>query len=76
MILYVLTRDEHAQMLKSKFDRNITEFEDLARRELELLDENQRLERLSGEELQKDANKANSKPRNSPKPRPSAAWTT
>ena len=54
VILYVLTRDEHAQMLKSKFDRTITEFEDLARRELELLDENQRLERLSGEELQKE----------------------
>ncbi|MEY4569469.1 MAG: hypothetical protein RLZZ398_908 [Verrucomicrobiota bacterium] len=54
VILYVLTRDEHAQMLKSKFDRTITEFEDLARREVELLDENQRLERLSGEELQKD----------------------
>ncbi len=57
VILYVLTRDEHAQMLKSKFDRNITEFEDLARRELELLDENQRLEKLNGEELQKDENK-------------------
>ncbi len=56
VILYVLTRDEHAQLLKSKFDRNITEFEDLARREQELLEENQRLERLSGEDLQKDAN--------------------
>ena len=56
VILYVLTRDEHVQMLKSKFDRNITEFEDLARREQELLDENQRLERLTGEELQKDEN--------------------
>ncbi len=52
--LYVLTRDEHAQLLKSRFDRNITEFEDLARREQELLEENQRLERLGGEELQKD----------------------
>jgi hypothetical protein len=57
VILYVLTRDEHAQMLKSRFDRNITEFEDLARRELELLDENERIERLSGEELQKDETK-------------------
>jgi hypothetical protein len=54
--LYVLTRDEHAQMLKSKFDRVITELEDLARREQELLDENERLERLSGEELQKEEN--------------------
>ena len=54
VILYVLTRDEHAQLLKSRFDRTITEFEDLARREQELLEENQRLERLSGEELQQD----------------------
>ncbi len=56
VILHVLTRDEHAQLLKSRFDRAITEFEDLARREQELLEENQRLERLSGEELQKDQN--------------------
>lgn len=56
--LFILTRDEHAQMLKAKFDRNITEFEDLARRELELLDETERLERLTGEELkQEDAAK-------------------
>ncbi len=48
VVLYVLTRDEHAQMLKNRFDRQITEFEDLARRELGLLDENQRLERLDG----------------------------
>ncbi|MCX8497132.1 MAG: hypothetical protein ORN51_13205 [Akkermansiaceae bacterium] len=50
--LYVLTRDEHAQMLKGKFDRIVTEFEDLARREQELLDENQRLMRLDGKALQ------------------------
>lgn len=57
VIIYVLTRDEHAQMLKSRFDRTITEFEDLARREQDLLDENQRLEKLDGTELQKEANK-------------------
>jgi len=57
VILYVLTRDEHAQMLKSRFDRQITELEDLARRELELLEENERLERLDGAELQKDENR-------------------
>lgn len=56
VVIYVLTRDEHAQMLKGKFDRVLTEFEDLARREQELLDENQRLERLDGEELQKEEN--------------------
>ena len=55
--LYVLTRDEHAQMLKSRFDRQITELEDLARREQELLDENKRLEKLDGAELQKEENR-------------------
>ncbi len=54
--IFVLTRDEHAQLLKSKFDRQITEFEDLARREQELLDENEKLNRLDGEKLQSDEN--------------------
>lgn len=57
IIIYVLTRDEHAQLLKHRFDRQITELEDLARRELNLLEENQRLERLDGDELQKDENR-------------------
>ena len=56
IILYVLTRDEHAQLLKTRLDRTITEFEDLARRETGLLDENQRLQRLTGEQLQQDSN--------------------
>ena len=55
--LYVLTRPEHEQLLKSRFDRQITELEDLARREQELLEENERLEKLKGEELQKDENR-------------------
>jgi len=50
--LYVLTRDEHAQMLKSRFDRAIGELEDIARRERNHHEENQRLERLDGSELQ------------------------
>jgi hypothetical protein len=57
VVMYVLTRDEHAQMLKNIFDRQITELEDLARRELELLEENERLEKLDGAELQKDENR-------------------
>jgi len=52
VVIYVLTREEHEQILKQRFDRAITELEDLARRELNLLEENQRLERLNGEELQ------------------------
>ncbi|MBC8126658.1 MAG: hypothetical protein H8M99_05870, partial [Gloeobacteraceae cyanobacterium ES-bin-144] len=57
IVIYVLTRDEHAQMLKARFDRQITELEDLARRELNLLEENERLERLNGADLQKDENR-------------------
>ena len=55
--IYVLTRDEHAQLLKSQFDRVITELEDLARREEGQFDETQRLDDLKGEELQKEENR-------------------
>lgn len=57
IMVYVLSRGEHAQLLKSQFDRTIGELEDLARKELDLLDENSRLERLDGEELQKQENR-------------------
>jgi hypothetical protein len=57
VLIYVLSREEHAQLLKSQFDRTIGELEDLARRELNNLDENQRLERLDGEELEKEENR-------------------
>ena len=57
VIIYVLTRDEHAQLLKSQFDRVITELEDLARREEGQFDETQRLDDLKGEELQKEENR-------------------
>jgi hypothetical protein len=51
VILYILSEEEHAQMLKNRFDRAIGELEDLTRRERGLFEENQRLERLDGEEL-------------------------
>ncbi|HVJ46795.1 MAG TPA: hypothetical protein VM511_10445, partial [Luteolibacter sp.] len=54
--IYVLTRDEHAQLLKSQFDRAITELEDVARREMNQLDENQRLQKLDGQKLQEEEN--------------------
>lgn len=57
VMIYVLTREEHAQLLKSQFDRVISELEDVSRKELNLLDENQRLERLDGEELQTEENR-------------------
>lgn len=55
--IYVLTREEHAQMMKNQFDQYISEFEDVARRELKLFEENQRLDRLDGEALQDPENR-------------------
>lgn len=52
VVVYVLSRDEHANMLKNRFDRAISQLEDLARRERGAFEENQRLERLDGSELQ------------------------
>ncbi len=57
IIVYVLSRGEHAQVLKSQVDRAIGELEDLARKELGLLDENTRLDRMEGEQLQEEANR-------------------
>ena len=54
IVLYILTRDEHAQVLKNQFDRAIGELEDIARKEQNLNDENQRLERKDAKELQTD----------------------
>ncbi len=55
--LFILTRDEHAQMLKNQFDRIVGEMEDATRREQNANEENQRLERLSPEDLQKEENR-------------------
>ena len=57
IILFILTRDEHAQMLKNQFDRIVGELEDATRREQNALEENQRLERLTPEEMQKPENR-------------------
>ena len=57
IMIYVLSREEHAQLMKSSFDRIISELEDVARKELNLLDENQRIERLDAEELQSEEGK-------------------
>ncbi len=54
--IYILTRDEHAQMLKDRFDRVIGELEDATRKEQNNLDENKRIERLDNEELQEPQN--------------------
>lgn len=55
--LFILTRDEHAQMLKNQFDRVVGELEDATRREQNAFEENQRIDRLSPEELQREENR-------------------
>lgn len=57
VVIYVMSREEHAQLLKSQFDRTISELEDLSRKELNLLDENERLERLEDGALQTGENR-------------------
>lgn len=57
ILIYVLSEEEQAQLLKSQFDRIINELEDLARKELNALDENERLEKLKGEDLQTEEGK-------------------
>jgi len=51
--LFILSRDEHAQMLKEKFDRIIGELEDSARQEETNLEENKRIDKLESKELNK-----------------------
>lgn len=55
--LLILTPDEYAQMLKADFDKIIGELEDINRKELTQLDENERLEKLEPEALQNEENK-------------------
>lgn len=53
--IYILTRDEHAQLLKNRFDRIIGELEDNARREQNNLDQNERLDQNNdGKKLQEN----------------------
>ncbi|MGC6581912.1 MAG: hypothetical protein ACON4K_06260 [Akkermansiaceae bacterium] len=55
IVVYILTPDEHAQMLKKRFDRLVSELEDAARREQNNLDINRRLDQQNkGEDLQKE----------------------
>jgi hypothetical protein len=53
--VYILTKDEQAQLLK-QFDRIIGELEDAARREQNNFDENRRLEQEDAEDLQDEPN--------------------
>ncbi len=56
-LIYILSREEHAQLLKSQFDRMIGELDDLGRKELNMLDESKRLESLEGAELKEEVAK-------------------
>ena len=55
VVIYILSRSEHAQVLKNQFDSAIGELEDIARKEQNLNDENLRTERNMGKDLQNEA---------------------
>lgn len=55
--VYVLSKAEHRELMERRTRDTINQLEDAMRNELELLDQNKRLERLSGEDLQKQENR-------------------
>ena len=55
--LFILSRLEHAQVLKNQFDSAIGELEDIARQEQNLNDENLRTERNMGKDLQTETSR-------------------
>ncbi len=46
IILTILTKEQHSEMIKNDFDRLISKLEDITRRELENLDANERLDQF------------------------------
>ncbi len=57
IVLYILSPNEHAQVLKNQFDSAIGELEDISRKEQNLNDENLRAERKMGKDLQNEASR-------------------
>lgn len=57
IVLFILSPNEHAQVLKNQFDSAIGELEDIARKEQNLNDENLRAERKMGKDLQNEASR-------------------
>lgn len=55
--VYVLTKQEHRELIEQRTQSAINKLEDIMRAEQDALDENTRLERKSGEDLQKEENK-------------------
>ncbi|MEO1857246.1 MAG: hypothetical protein ABGY95_07785 [Rubritalea sp.] len=55
--IYVLTKQEHRELIEQRTQAAINKLEDIMRAEQDALDENTRLERKSGEELQQQENK-------------------
>ncbi|PQJ27843.1 hypothetical protein [Rubritalea profundi] len=55
--VYVLTKQEHRELIEQRTQSAISKLEDIMRAEQDTLDENTRLERKSGEELQQQENK-------------------
>ncbi|MFC4994002.1 hypothetical protein [Rubritalea tangerina] len=55
--VYVLTKEEHRELIEQKTQSAINKLEDLMRAEQDALDENRRLERKDGQELQNQENR-------------------
>ena len=53
-VIFILTPEEHAQVLKADFDKITAKLEEIAREEQNLNDENKRLSKKSEKELQND----------------------
>jgi len=56
LLIHILTRDEHAQLIKEQYEKLINRLEDSARREQANLDENQRLKKTDPEKFHSDEN--------------------
>ena len=52
--VHVLSKDQHAQLVQRRFERLLSQLDDVARQEQENLDENKRIERLDKQELQEE----------------------
>jgi hypothetical protein len=59
LTIYILSRAEHSQLLKNDFDQAIKKLEEATRKERSAFEENQRIERLTPEELRSEKSQKN-----------------
>ena len=54
VVIRILTKEEHANIIQQQFENKLQELDDLARRQENLLDETQKTQEMSPEDLAKD----------------------